>query len=60
MDESLGVDPAQGMLADMELACVVGDNNGVLEQALMADRAPQRPFAGNQDGVGRDLQIGEA
>jgi hypothetical protein len=48
------------MLADMELACVVGDNDGVLEQALMADRTPQRPFAGNQDGAGCDLQIRKA
>ena len=60
VDEPLGVDPAQRVDADAELAGVVGDDDGLAEQALGLDRAPQRRFAGHAHRVGRDPQIGEA
>jgi hypothetical protein len=54
------LNPAQRMDADPELAGVVGNNDRVRQQPLMADRAPQRAFAGNQDGIGGDFQVGQA
>ena len=52
MDEALGVDPAQAVDADAELAGVVGDDDGARSQALMADGAPERAFGGDQDRIG--------
>ena len=60
MDKTFGVNPAQRMDADAELAGVVGNDNGVRQQPLMADRAPQRTFAGDQDGIRGDVQVGQA
>jgi hypothetical protein len=45
------MNPTQRMDADAELAGVVGNDDSVLQQPLMADRAPQRAFAGDQDGI---------
>jgi len=59
VNEPFGVNPAQGVRADTKLSRVVGDNDGVLQQALMADRAPQRSFGGDQDGIGGDLQFAQ-
>jgi len=44
MDEALGMVPAKGVPTDAELAGVVGKYDGALQQALMADRAPQGAF----------------
>jgi hypothetical protein len=60
LDEPLGMNPAQGVHADAKLAGVVGNDDGVLQQPLMADRTPQRRFAGDQDGIGSDLKTGQA
>ena len=50
VDEALGVDPAQGVVADAELSGVVGKDDGAGEPILSADRAPQRGFAGCAHG----------
>ncbi len=52
VDEALGVDPAQRVVADAELAGVVGNDNRAGEQALGLDRAPQRRFAGEAHRIG--------
>jgi hypothetical protein len=38
VDEAFGVNPAQRMDANVELAGVVGNDDGVRQQPLMADR----------------------
>ena len=48
------------MVADGELAGVVGDDDGLAEQALGLDRPPQRRFAGRANRIGRHSEIGEA
>ena len=40
VDEALGVNPAQGVVADAELPGVVGEDDGAREPILGADRAP--------------------
>ena len=60
MDEALGVDPTERVIADAELAGVVGDDDGLSEQALGLDRAPQRRFAGRPHRIGRHPEIGDA
>ena len=42
VDETLGVNPAQRVVADAELPGVIGDDDGAAEQILGPDRAPQR------------------
>jgi hypothetical protein len=44
---------------DAELAGVVGNDDRVRQQPLMADRAPRRAFAGGLDGIGGDLEVGQ-
>ena len=60
VDQAFGVDPAQAMLADIELAGVVADDHGVGEQAMRLDAAPQSALGGDQHGIGMDLQGGDA
>lgn len=48
------------MLADIELARVVTDDHGGGQKAMRLDAAPQRPFGGNHDRIGRDLESGDA
>jgi hypothetical protein len=60
MDEALGVDPTERVIAEAELASVVGDDDGLAEQALGHDRPPQRRFAGRPYRIGRHCEIGEA
>jgi len=63
VDEPFGVNPAQRVFADADPrvepgeAGVVGDDDRVLQQALMMDRAPQRRLAGDQDGIGQDFRL---
>ena len=59
VDQAFGVDPAQAMRADIELAGVVADDHGVSEQAMRLDAAPESAFGGDQRGIGMDLQRGE-
>jgi len=40
VDQALGVDPAEGMMADIELAGVVAEDDGVGEEAVIEDAAP--------------------
>src|SRR5271170_5616220 len=60
MDQALGVDPAQRMVADAELAGVVGDDDGLADEARGLDCAPQPRFAGRSHRIGRHPEIGEA
>ncbi len=60
VNQTFGVDPAQAMLADIELAGVVADDHSVGEQAMRLDAAPQSAFGGDQHGIGMDLQGGDA
>ena len=60
VDEALGVDPAQRVVADAELAGVVGNDDRAREQAFGLDRAPQRRLAGRAHRIGRDPQVGKA
>src|ERR1700751_6188333 len=60
MDAPFGVNPAQSVDAYAELAGVVGNDDGVLQQSLVAARAPQRAFASDQDGIGSDFQCVQA
>ena len=60
MDETLGVDPTEGVVADAELPGVVGEDDGAPEPILGADRAPWRAFAGCAHGIGGDPQLGHA
>ena len=60
VDQALGMDPAQGVVADIELAGVVADDHGVGQEAVRLDAAPQRPLGGDQDRIGSDLEGGDA
>ncbi len=60
MDEALGVDPAERVIAEAKLAGVVGNDDGLSEQALGLDCAPQRRFAGRPHRIGRHSEIGDA
>ena len=56
VNQAFGVDPAQAMRADIELAGVVADDHAVAEQAMRLDAAPRSAFGGDQDGIGMNLQ----
>ena len=60
MNEALGVNPTQRMVADAKLAGVVGDDDGLSEQALGFDRPRERRFAGHPHRIGRHPQVGDA
>ena len=60
MDEAFGVHPAQGVFADAELAGAVGHDDGLAEQALLANGAPQSALAGEANWIGGDPEIGES
>ena len=45
------------MIANAKLAGAVGNHHRPLQQALVADRAPHRPLAGQSDRTGRRLPI---
>ena len=60
VDEALGVNPAQRVIADVELPRVVGQDDGVSEPVLSGNCAPQRGFAGHAHRIGRDAQLGQA
>ena len=60
VDEPLGVDPAQRVRADVELAGVVADDDGILEQAMGDHAAPQRAFGGDLQRIGMHPEPGDA
>ncbi len=60
VDKALGVNPTQSVVADAELAGVVGEDDGAGQPILGADRAPQRAFAGCAHGIGGHPQLGQA
>ena len=60
MHEPLGMDPAQAVAADIELAAIVADDGGVGEQPVRLDAAPERPLGRDQPRIGRDLEGGDA
>src|SRR5208337_2410952 len=57
VDEALGVDPTERVVADAELAGVVGDDDGLAAPALGLDCAPQRRFTGDPHRIGRDPPV---
>jgi hypothetical protein len=46
VDETLGMDPAQGVLAEGELAGIVADDHRPGQQAMRLDRTPERTLGG--------------
>ncbi len=46
VDQSLGMNPASGVVADIELRRAVADDDGAVEQSLFGDRCPKRSLAG--------------
>ncbi|MER8748000.1 hypothetical protein NKH57_01735 [Mesorhizobium sp. M1050] len=53
------MDPAQRMLANAELAGIIG-NDGIGEKAVVAYRPPHRPFDGDPDWVGLNRKLVKA
>ena len=56
VDQPFGMDPAQAVASDVELAGIVAHDHGLGEQAMGLDAAPQRTFGGDRDRVGRDVE----
>jgi len=54
VNQALGMDPAQAVLADVELTGIIADNHGVGQKAMRLDAAPQRPLGGDQHRIGID------
>jgi hypothetical protein len=54
------MDPAQAMLADIELPGIIANDDGVAQETMGLDAAPQGAFGGDQHGVGgRDGELFE-
>ena len=60
VNQTFAMDPTQAVQADVELASVVAHNHGIGEQAMRLEAAPQSAFAGDQHGIGADLQSRDA
>src|SRR6202795_5375890 len=60
VNETLGMNPEQAVLADIELTGVVTDNYRVRQKAMRLDASPQGSFAGNHDGIGIDFESQDA
>ena len=52
VNEPLGMHPAQGMLADIELAGIIAEDDRIRQEIVRRHGAPQRAFGGDQDRVG--------
>ena len=50
MQEALGMHPVQGVGADIELACVVADDDGIAQQAMRCDAAHGAPSVATRAG----------
>ncbi len=60
VNEALGMDPAQAVRADVELPGVVTDDDGVGQEAMRLDAAPQGALGGDHDRIGVDLESRDA
>ena len=58
VNQALGVDPAQRVVADVELPGVVADHDRLAQEPVCAHRAPQRALGGDAHRVGCHLQTG--
>jgi hypothetical protein len=56
VNQALGMDPAQAVLADVELTGVIADDHGVGKEAVRLEASPQRALGGNHHGVRIDLE----
>jgi len=54
------MDPAQSMACDLELAGIVAEDDGIGQQAMSSDGAPQRTFGGQPRRVKFVLEFVEA
>src|SRR5271163_614094 len=50
VNQALGMNPAQAVLANIELPGIVADDYTVAQKAVGLDAAPQRAFGGDQHG----------
>ncbi len=50
--QALGMDPAQGMLADVELPGVVAEDNRVAQEPVGVHRSPQCALGGDTHRIG--------
>ena len=55
-DQALGMDPAQSVLSDIELAGVIADDDSIGQKVMRLDAAPQRALGGDRHWIGVDLQ----
>src|SRR6266851_6683716 len=60
VNEPLGMDPAQAVLADIELTGIITDDDGVGQKAVRLDAAPQGALGGDHDGIGIDRESRDA
>ena len=60
VNQALSMDPAQAVLADIELPGVVTDDDGVGHKAMRLDAAPQSALGGDHDGIGASPARGQA
>ena len=56
VNQALGMNPAQAVLANIELPSIVADDYTVAQKAVGLDAAPQRTLGDDQHGVRIDLQ----
>ena len=47
------------MATDVELAGIVADDHGILEEAMGLDAAPQRALGGDLDRIRRHVESGD-
>ena len=60
VNEPFRMDPAQSMKSNIKLPGIIADADTMAQEAMRHDAAPQRPFGGDTDGVGCDLEVSEA
>ena len=54
------MDPAQAVRADVELPGVIADDDGVGQEAMRLDTAPQGTLGGDHDRIGVDFESRDA
>ena len=60
VDQSLGVNPAQTVMSDIELVGIVAGDDSVAQEAMRLDRTSQGSFSGNFYRIGRDSEPRDA
>ena len=60
MHQPFGVNPPQRVMSDVELACVIAQHDGVAEELVRLDAAPQGSLDGDLNRIRRDVQLDEA